>query len=89
MGDELRSLIGQALAYSVTTGGAFDTTKGGSNSTSDAFVLKLNADGTAVVYSTLLGGDGPSAHDLASRIGTISYELLVGIGGRVPRVVRA
>ncbi|MDX6630982.1 MAG: hypothetical protein QOH00_3228, partial [Gaiellales bacterium] len=35
-----------------TTPGAFDTTSDGS----DAFVTKLNAAGTAAVYSTLIGG---------------------------------
>jgi hypothetical protein len=39
-----------------TTGGAFDTTfNGGAN---DAFVTKLNAAGSALVYSTFLGGAG-------------------------------
>lgn len=37
------------------TGGAFDTHYGGG---SDAFVLKLNATGTALIYSTYLGGNG-------------------------------
>lgn len=38
-----------------TTPGAFQTTFGGS---SDAFVTKLNASGSALVYSTYLGGPG-------------------------------
>ena len=38
-----------------TTPGAFQTTP---NFASDAFVVKLNAAGTALVYSTYLGGDG-------------------------------
>jgi uncharacterized repeat protein (TIGR01451 family) len=38
-----------------TTGGAFQTTFGGSR---DAFVTKLNAAGSARVYSTYLGGTG-------------------------------
>jgi len=37
-----------------TTPGAFQTTLGGA----DAFVTKLNATGTALVYSTYLGGSG-------------------------------
>jgi Bacterial Ig-like domain (group 3)/Beta-propeller repeat len=37
-----------------TTSGAFQTVSGGY----DAFVTKLNADGTALVYSTYLGGIG-------------------------------
>lgn len=36
-----------------TTGGAFDTTF---NSGQDVFVTKLNASGTALVYSTFIGG---------------------------------
>jgi hypothetical protein len=36
-----------------TTPGAFDTTF---NGTSDAFVTKLDASGSALVYSTYLGG---------------------------------
>ena len=36
-----------------TTPGAFDTTSGNSN---DAFVTKLNASGSALAYSTVLGG---------------------------------
>jgi hypothetical protein len=38
-----------------TTVGAFDTTHNGST---DAFVTRLNATGTALVYSTFLGGSG-------------------------------
>jgi len=35
---------------------------------------------------TLFGTDDLSADDLADKIGTISYEILCGIGKRVPRV---
>ena len=45
-----------------TTSGAFQTTFGG---ISDAFVSKLNAAGSALVYSTYLGG---SAYDLGGGI---------------------
>ena len=38
-----------------TTAGAFDTSFNGNN---DAFVTKLNATGSALVYSTYLGGSG-------------------------------
>jgi alanine racemase len=37
---------------------------------------------------TLIGQDGPeqvSAHDWATCIGTISYEVLTGLGSRIPR----
>jgi hypothetical protein len=37
-----------------TTGGAFQTTSGGGSS--DAFVTKLNATGTGLLYSTYIGG---------------------------------
>jgi len=40
-----------------TTAGAFDTTYPGGN---DAFVSKLNASGTALIYSTYLGGTNGS-----------------------------
>jgi len=39
-----------------TTYGAFDTTKGGNE---DAFVVKLNSCGSALEYSTFLGGGSP------------------------------
>jgi hypothetical protein len=42
-----------------TTPGAFQTTFGGSND--DAFVTKLNQTGSALVYSTYLGGNGSDA----------------------------
>ena len=46
-----------------TTAGAFDRTAGGG---SDAFVAKLNATGSALVYSTRLGGaDNELPEDLA------------------------
>src|SRR5207245_4051010 len=42
-----------------TTMGAFDTTFHGGPA--DTFVTKLNAAGTALIYSTFLGGSGPDA----------------------------
>jgi uncharacterized repeat protein (TIGR01451 family) len=39
-----------------TTMGAFQSTNGGSSFSNDAFVTKLNATATALVYSTYLGG---------------------------------
>jgi hypothetical protein len=41
-----------------TTPGAFDTTYNGGDYTGDAFVTTLNPNGTALVYSTYLGGSG-------------------------------
>ena len=40
-----------------TTPGAFQTTYGGGGELGDAFVVKLNATGSALVYSTYLGGN--------------------------------
>lgn len=48
-------ITGQAVEGYPTTPGAFQTVSGGSG---DAFVTKLNATGTALVYSTFLGGSG-------------------------------
>jgi hypothetical protein len=48
-------LTGQANADYPTTPGAFQTSPGGS---SDGFVTKLNSTGTALIYSTFLGGSG-------------------------------
>ncbi|MBI3802451.1 MAG: SBBP repeat-containing protein [Nitrospirae bacterium] len=50
-------LTGQTTSVNFpVTAGAFQTTKGGSDSSSDAFVTKLNAAGSALIYSTYLGG---------------------------------
>ncbi|MBZ5561592.1 MAG: SBBP repeat-containing protein [Acidobacteriia bacterium] len=52
---------GDAYIAGITTSTNFPTLNGyqGSNGgSSDAFVTKLNADGTALVYSTYLGGSG-------------------------------
>lgn len=43
-----------------TTPGAFDETHNGAN---DVFVTRLNSLGTAILYSTLLGGSGPDSGD--------------------------
>ena len=48
-------IAGQANDNYPTTPGAFQTVPGGGG---DAFVTKLNATGTALVYSTFLGGSG-------------------------------
>jgi len=39
--------------------------------------------------ATLLGGDGPSAAEVAARAGTIPWEIFCGLGSRVARVVTA
>jgi hypothetical protein len=46
-----------------TTPGAFQTTFRGSGTYSNAFVTKLTADGTGLVYSTYLGGLGSGLPD--------------------------
>jgi hypothetical protein len=49
-----------------TTPGAFDTTYDGGNTVGDAFVTRLSATGSGLVYSTFLGGGrDDSAHALA------------------------
>jgi hypothetical protein len=56
-------IAGQAATGYPTTPGAFQTVYGGN---SDAFVTKLNSTGTALVYSTFLGGTGfDSASEIA------------------------
>lgn len=55
-------IVGGANGDYPTTPGAFQTVYGGGG---DAFVTKLNATGTALVYSTLLGG---SAFDTATAV---------------------
>lgn len=49
-------VTGSAISGFPTTAGAFQTTYGGG--TDDAFVAKLNPAGSALVYSTYLGGKG-------------------------------
>jgi Beta-propeller repeat/Dockerin type I domain len=49
-------VTGAASANFPTTAGAYQTTVGGTFS--DAFVSKLNTSGTALIYSTFLGGNG-------------------------------
>ena len=50
-----------------TTPSTFDTSfSGASGGNSDAFVTKLNASGSALAYSTFLGGtDGDTGSDIA------------------------
>ena len=50
--------ITRSTDFPTTCSGAFDTTLSGLE---DAFVSKLNSTGTALVYSTYLGGSGVSA----------------------------
>jgi hypothetical protein len=64
-------IAGQATGNYPTTPGAFQTVFAGG---SDAFVTKLNSTGTALVYSTFLGGSGlDSAGDIAIDSGGNAY----------------
>lgn len=54
------------------TSGAFQATKGDVAGDVNAFVTKLNANGTALVYSTYLGGNGGVAG-----IGDVGYGIVV------------
>jgi hypothetical protein len=60
------------------TAGAFQTTYGGGDG--DAFVTKLNAAGTALIYSTFLGGSG---YDFGYGIAvdTAGYAYVTGFAG--------
>ncbi len=53
-----------------TTPGAFDTSYNGDpiSTDFDAFVTKLNASGSALAYSTFLGGTGPAGDDVGAGI---------------------
>lgn len=52
-----------------TTPGAFQTTYRGGGGDYDVFVTKLNSTGSALIYSTYIGGTGPSANgDLAESV---------------------
>src|SRR5262249_62204033 len=57
-----------------TTPGAFSRTSGGGN---DAFVTKLNATGSALVYSTYLGG---LDNELGSRVRADAHDKAYPVG---------
>jgi hypothetical protein len=46
-----------SLNYDITQG-AYQTTNGGTNNSSDVFVTKINPTGNGLVYSTYIGGNG-------------------------------
>jgi hypothetical protein len=65
------SLTGVTASTDFPTLEALDTTLGGAE---DAFVTRLNAGGTALVYSTYLGGSGSEAGtDIAVAEGGLAY----------------
>jgi alanine racemase len=55
--------------------------------TMDQIVVAAPDEVQAGDVATLMGGDGPGAHELAERAGTIAYDIFCGLGGRVGRVV--
>jgi Calx-beta domain/Beta-propeller repeat len=70
VGDIVVDAAGQAYVIGSTTSANFPTTTGAFRTTNagfiDAFVSKLNAGGTALVYSTYLGGnDNDRGHSIA------------------------
>src|SRR5207302_3833070 len=61
------------------TAGAFQTTLRGSG---DAFVTKLNPSGSALVYSTYLGGSGADGAD-AIAVDTVGNAYVAGVTGSI------
>ena len=55
----------------------------------DLVTVFVGDDPVEIGDPVVLFGEGLPVEEVAEKAGTISYELLVGIGGRVPRVVRA
>jgi hypothetical protein len=60
-----------------TTTGAFDTTYNGGEK--DAFVTKLNATGSALVYSTYLGGSGDDDTGLGIAVDALGSAYVTGV----------
>lgn len=69
-----------------TTGGAFDTT---ANGEVDGFVTKLDAAGSALVYSTYLGGGGGDELYAIALDGTGSAYVTGGVGAGFPTTSNA
>ena len=63
----------QGLAGFPTTPGAFQPTKPGASLTTDAFVSKFNPAGSALIYSTFLGGSGED-NNRALRAGRVAVD---------------
>src|SRR5438477_4149011 len=66
---------GTASTNFPTTPGAFQTTLGGGT---DAFVTKLNATGSALLYSTYLGGSGGEGGMFRIALDTVGNAYVVG-----------
>src|SRR5262249_15569733 len=56
-------LTGSTLSTDFPTANAFQPTKGGTSSTSNAFVTKVAADGSSLISSSYLGGSGNDEGD--------------------------
>ena len=61
-----------------TTAGAFQTTAPGGGSNNDAFVSKLNSTGTALAYSTYLGGTTSDDAGYGIAVDTSGHVYVVG-----------
>lgn len=55
----------------------------------DLITIFVGEDPVEIGDPVVLFGEGLPVEEVAEKAGTIPYELLVGIGGRVPRVVQA
>ncbi len=67
-----------------TTPGAFNRTCHGCGATGDVFVTKLNASGSALIYSTLIGGGG-NDNGTAIAIDSTGNAYVTGVaGGQAP-----
>jgi hypothetical protein len=51
-------LTGLTYSTDFPTANAFQPTKGGTSTTSNAFVTKVSSDGSSLLYSSYLGGSG-------------------------------
>ncbi len=63
-----------------TTSGAYDTTRNGVSSRNDAFLTRMTADGSTLVFSTLIGGllDDSIAHIAVDPLGRAVVSGLAG-----------
>src|SRR5205823_13710623 len=79
-GDDAYGVGGTTSTDFPTTAGVFQTTNEASGANKNGFVTKLNAQGTALVYSTYIGG-GKNAQEnsIAVDLGGDAY--VAGIGG--------
>ncbi len=74
-------VTGRANAGFPTTAGAFDTSSNGPSGSGDAFVTKLNAAGSALEYSTFIGGATAGDSGLAIAIDGAGSAYITGSTG--------